>query len=101
MQSSPLDCSIDWIWSIEKGPPLFPVGKIIEMTERAGDIKRESSWGTIWEGSFLKDPVTRKVSVASHGQDPHAQPHAQTIAGLHSGDGGFEQIAWTQLGQEL
>ena len=52
MQASPLDCSIDWIWYIEKGPPLFPVGKIIEMMKREGDTKRESSWGTIWDGGF-------------------------------------------------
>lgn len=33
--------------------------------------------------------MTRKVSVAFHGPDAHAQPHVQTTAGVPFGDGGL------------
>ena len=42
-----------------------------------------------WKLPWLKDLVTRKVSVAFHGPDAHAQPHVQTTAGVPLGDGGL------------
>lgn len=68
--------------------------------KKAGNIKRESSSGIIWNESFTDGTLWLEKNGIPHAQDLHPYPRA-AVVGLHSGDTDLEQTTSNLSDQEL